>query len=173
MDTGIAIVDVFLKPGDIHFGGANTHIRTVLGSCVAISVWHPVRRIGGLSHCLLPSAGRTCAATEYDGRYVDEAVPWLLREMARNGTRPREYQIKLFGGGNMFNNTGAGIHADIGRKNAALASTLLDQLGLTIHVRDVGGRVSRSLIFEVATGDVWVRRAVLDDGYLQDMAPAA
>ena len=50
MTHGRNIVDVFLQPGDIHFGGADTRIRTVLGTCVAISLWHPVRQIGGMSH---------------------------------------------------------------------------------------------------------------------------
>ena len=109
---------------------------------------------------------------EFDGRYVDEAVPWLLREMTHHGTRPCEYQIKLFGGGNMFKHTGAGHHADIGRKNAEMAGIVLEKLGLPIHVRDVGGQVSRSLIFEVATGDVWVRRGVAESVPPQDMAIA-
>ena len=165
--------DVFLQPGEIHFGGANTRIRTVLGSCVALSVWHPVKRLGGLSHCLLPSSGRRGATEDFDGHYVDEAVPWLMREMARCGTRAEDYEIKLFGGGNMFRRTGAANYADIGRKNVEMTDLLLKSLGLSTHVRDVGGEVSRSLIFEVATGDVWVRRGVAESVTPADGAIAA
>lgn len=169
----MAIQDVYLQPGEIHFGGANTRIRTVLGSCVALSVWHPIKRLGGLSHCLLPSSGRPGATVDFDGHYVDEAVPWLMREMAHRGTRPEDYEIKLFGGGNMFRRTGAANYVDIGRKNVEMADLLLESLGLSIHVRDVGGQVSRSLIFEVATGDVWVRRGVVESVPPQDMAITA
>ena len=154
--------DVFLQPGEMHFGGANTRIRTLLGSCVALSVWHPIKRLGGLSHCLLPSSGRPGAQVDFDGHYVDEAVPWLMREITRRGTRPEDYEIKLFGGGNMFRRTGAENYSDIGGKNVEMTELLLKRLGLSIRVRDVGGQVSRTLIFEVATGYVWVRRGAVE-----------
>lgn len=51
-------LDIFLQPGEWYFGEGNTRVRTTLGSCVAIVLWHPVRRIGGMCHYMLPSRGR-------------------------------------------------------------------------------------------------------------------
>ncbi len=48
-------MEVFLQPGELYFGDGRTRVRTLLGSCVAIAVWHPRLRIGGLCHYMLPS----------------------------------------------------------------------------------------------------------------------
>ena len=158
-----ANVDVFLQPGDLYFGDADTRIRTILGSCVAITMWHPQRRIGGMSHCLLPGGGRNAGPGEWDGRYVDEAIAWLFHEAQARGTRPSEYQVKIFGGGDMFATSSAPGQSSIGQKNTIQALYVLGKAGLTVLTRDLGGSVSRSLIFEIASGDVWVRRGLADD----------
>lgn len=55
MNTADSMQLVTLQPGEFHFGGANTRIQTLLGSCVAITLWHPIRRIGGMCHYMLPA----------------------------------------------------------------------------------------------------------------------
>ncbi|MBL8511280.1 MAG: chemotaxis protein CheD, partial [Betaproteobacteria bacterium] len=52
------VMDIFLQPGEFYFGDADTRIRTLLGSCVSITMWHPTRRIGGMCHYMLPTRGR-------------------------------------------------------------------------------------------------------------------
>jgi chemotaxis protein CheD len=52
-------LDIFLRPGDCYFGGQNTSIRTVLGSCVSMTFWHPQLRVGGMCHYMLPKRNRT------------------------------------------------------------------------------------------------------------------
>ena len=58
-------------------------------------MWHPERRIGGLSHCLLPQREtRGCVAP--DGRFVDEALLWLIREeLAAMSERQRSLKLTL------------------------------------------------------------------------------
>jgi chemotaxis protein CheD len=160
MSSSDDIMDVFLHPGDLYFGDAETRMRTILGSCVTITMWHPQRRIGGMSHCLLPGSGRRAAVHELDGKYVDEALDWLLHEARRHKTRPKEYQFKLFGGSDMFAKASKSQAETIGRQNAVRAISIFEKLKLDILTHDIGGTVSRSLIFEVATGDVWIRHGV-------------
>lgn len=166
-------VDVFLQPGDLYFGDEDTKIRTVLGSCVSLTFWHPKLRIGGMSHCLLPTNGNAAASGELDGRYVDEALPWLAREIIGHGTHPGDYEIKLFGGGDMFPRSNLVTDMGIGRKNVAQALSILGQMGVTLAKQDVGGTVSRSLIFDLASGDVWVRRGTVGEPPLKKLAVAA
>lgn len=154
------IMDIFLHPGDIYFGDADTRLRTILGSCLTITMWHPKYRIGGMSHCLLPGHGRLVAPDQLDGKYVDEALSWLFNEAQRKGTRPKDYEFKLFGGSDMFEKSRSRDAVTIGRQNALRAIAVLDKLNLSILTHDIGGTVSRSLIFEVSTGDVWIRRGV-------------
>jgi len=46
--------EIVLHPGDWWFGGGDTRARTVLGSCIAITLWHPQLRVGGMCHYMLP-----------------------------------------------------------------------------------------------------------------------
>lgn len=95
------VLDIFLQPGEFYFGDRDTRIRTLLGSCVSITMWHPVRLIGGMCHYLLPSRPGIVDST-LDGRYAEEAMLMFLQETARHNTNPSEYVVKIFGGGNMF-----------------------------------------------------------------------
>lgn len=151
--------EVFLQPGDHCFGSAPQRIRTLLGSCIAITMWHPLLLKGGMVHCLLPSRGASAGAQGLSGRFVDEGVRWLLREAMGAMVDPAQCELKLFGGANMFAGFGVatGRRATIGEANAAKAVAMLERLGLDLRVRDFGGTVHRALVFDVSTGDVWVR----------------
>lgn len=155
-------VEIFLMPGDFHFGGKNTRIRTVLGSCVSVAVWHPLLCIGGMSHSVLPSRSKP-GSHDLDGHYADEAIELFLREIGKRNTRPDEYQAKLFGGGNMFQQTAEEKAFNIARHNIEAARVLLEASGFNIHAEHVGGRGHRSIIFEVCDGNVWVKHEELPD----------
>ena len=155
MNTADSMQLVTLQPGEFHFGGANTRIQTLLGSCVAITLWHPIRRIGGMCHYMLPS--RHTSTHELDGRYAEEAMQMFLRQAARHGTLPQEYQVKLFGGGNMFIEQQTLTTMNVAIKNIKGAWQLTQHLGLTIKAHHLGHAGHRSLIFELASGNVWVR----------------
>ena len=164
------LLEIFLQPGEFYFGDEGTRIRTLLGSCISITLWHPKRRIGGMCHYMLPSRGERRLATP-DGRYADEVMVLFLREVGLAKTRPQEYDVKLFGGGNMFARTNAkgdgkgtaanpvrGGHKSISLSNVQAGRALLEQHGLKIKAEDAGGNGQRHIIFDVGSGHVWVRR---------------
>lgn len=153
------VLEIFLQPGELWFGDEKTRIRTVLGSCVAIVLWHPQRRIGGMCHFMLPERPRPRTAGQpLDGRYGDEAMELLLREIRRAGTVPADYQAKLFGGGCMFSGEGTRGGPDISRRNMAAGRDLVEREGLRLLTHDLGGQGHRNVIFDVWSGDVWLRR---------------
>lgn len=47
-----------LLAGQLYFGTQAGTVRTLLGSCVALVLWHPQRRIGAMCHYLLPGRQR-------------------------------------------------------------------------------------------------------------------
>lgn len=151
-----AAIDIFLQPGEVYFGDRGTRIRTVLGSCVSITFWHPRLLLGGMCHYMLPGCTGEGAGRR-DGRYADEAVSLLLEEMRAAGTRPGDYQAKIFGGGRMFSfEAGKGV-LDIGNRNVDAGRRVLRLLGLEPASEHLAGVGHRSLIFDVASGDVWVK----------------
>jgi chemotaxis protein CheD len=88
----------------VYFGGGRTRISTLLGSCISITLWHPARRIGGMCHFMLPTAASPPAPL--DGRYADEALALFDRAVATAASQPADYQVKVFGGGNMLTHPG-------------------------------------------------------------------
>ncbi|OHC63278.1 MAG: hypothetical protein A2045_11070 [Rhodocyclales bacterium GWA2_65_20] len=147
------IRQLHLAPGGFHFGAAPLHLSTLLGSCVTVTLWHPRRHIGGMCHIQFPR--RTTHAAALDGRYAEDAFALFDQALERHGTCAHEYITKLFGGGNMFPGTGAST-IDVGNKNLAAARRQLAARHLKPAVEHVGGAGHRKLIFDLASGDVWL-----------------
>ena len=61
------VIEVFLQPGELYFGDRYTRLRTLLGSCVSIVLWHREALLGGMCHYMLLSllccCRRTCPRT--------------------------------------------------------------------------------------------------------------
>ena len=165
-------IDVFLQPGDFYFGDQETRISTLLGSCVAITLWHPKKLIGGMCHYLLPAPKFRSEPLPLNGKYAEDAMTLFLKAINATGTFPAEYQAKVFGGGNMFSkitNPPLCTHNDshcveflscnnVACKNALIAHHLLKKYGFKIVNHDLGGTQHRKVIFEVWSGDVWLRK---------------
>lgn len=147
--------EVFLNPGDCYFADRHTRMRTVLGSCVAVTLWHPVRHMGGMCHFLLPE--RLQQAEVPSGRYGVEAMDSLLLAVRMSGTHIADYEFKLFGGSRMFVAPGVSGRKLIGDQNVDFARRLLRNIGARLVSEHSGGNGSRALVFDVWSGDVWLR----------------
>lgn len=151
---------VILHPGDFYFSrpGENVHIHTLLGSCIAITLWHPQLKAGGMCHFTLPSCPQQRAAgSKLDGRYADDVMQMFRLEVAKFKTDITEYEAKIFGGGNMMREQGDSVEDSVGTRNAAAAMQLLMAEGVNILVAAVGEFGHRQIVFDVAKGEVWVR----------------
>lgn len=149
-------LEVFLNPGEHHFGDHETRIRTLLGSCIAVTMWHPVRRLGGMCHFLVPDRGGKLVG-ELDGRYGKESILLLTRDAVAAGVDPRQCRFQVFGGGNMFPYMPAKARRGVGVRNIEFAERLLDSFGHSIDSHHVGGHGHRNVVFDVWTGDVWLK----------------
>ncbi len=161
-------IEIFLQPGEFYFGDRNTRIRTLLGSCIAITFWHPKASVGGMCHYLLPSRTGDTGIPQLDGRYGDEALMWLIREAVARSTAPGEYEIKVFGGGNMFPKSSQAARSEVGKRNIEQAFALLNNYRLPVAAKHVGGHGHRNLIFDVWSGHVWMKFVQLDGDGIQN-----
>lgn len=150
-------IDVFLRPGQYFVGDQRHHIRTVLGSCVSITLWHPQLRIGAMSHFLLSHSSTRHNSRLLDPRYGEGALRVMLRDLEQLRVPPTECVAKVFGGGSMFPAHTAGGVA-IGRRNGEHARLMLEHHGLSIASESLFGEGHRQIVFDVATGDVWSRQ---------------
>ncbi len=156
-------VDVFLKPGEYFVGDASHRIRTVLGSCVSVTLWHPLLRVGAMSHFMLATRGVSAVAARLgaaalDARYAEEALELMLDELAARNVAAADCQAKVFGGGDMFPGRGMRTGLAVGRRNGEAARALLRARGIELASQSLYGEGHRQIIFEVGSGHVWSRQ---------------
>jgi len=153
-------MEIFLKPGEYYFGDRLTRMRTILGSCVSMTFWHPQRLLGGMSHIMLPERP-SHKAQQLDlpsnAMYADEVMELLISEMRQADTDPSQYQVKLFGGGDMFPSQKKTKATNIGLKNIEAVRAQLNKYGFHSHAEHLGGSGHRYIVFDVWNGNVWVR----------------
>ncbi|MBB5205672.1 chemotaxis protein CheD [Inhella inkyongensis] len=144
-----------LMPGQWHFGQQGT-LKTLLGSCVAITLWHPIRRCGGMCHYLLPQRQRR-TGEPLDGRYGDEALELLVQKLKLLGTQPQDYHAHLYGGADTMPD-GMAVKFNVGERNIEQGWKLLDQYGFQLQGIDVGDNVPRNVTLVLPAGTVTMSR---------------
>lgn len=142
-----ALHRVFLSPGEVICAAAPTLISTVLGSCVAVTLWDKGQRVGGVNHFVLPRGGDT-------SRYGDAAMTELLEGVVELGAHLRSLEAKVFGGAAVLPVGGQG---SVGTANVAFALSELSRRGIPVAGRRTGGERGRLLMFNTETGEAFVR----------------
>jgi chemotaxis protein CheD len=151
-----SVIDIFLQPGELYFGDRHTRIRTILGSCVSLVFWHPRQQLGGMVHYMLPTRGEVLSAP-LSGRYGNEAMALMCREMEACDTSPHEFRVQIFGGGNMFPGIRRAADGYVGQRNVDAARRMVGEYGLKVSNEHVEGKGHRHLIFDVWSGEVLMR----------------
>jgi chemotaxis protein CheD len=136
-------------------------LSTVLGSCVAVCMWDPSARVGGMNHFLLPAAPGQGDAKML--RYGAHAMEVLINEVLKLGARRKALQAKMFGGANVTDALGP-----IGKANATFALSYLGDEGIPCIAKSLGGTQARRIMFRPATGHV---RQLTVDGAVPEQKP--
>ena len=144
----------------IHIGGFHasrepTVIETLLGSCVAVCLYDPVARIGGMNHILLPGKADM---KHFDNvaRYAINAMELLInRIMTLGGQRPN-LTAKVFGGANVL--PAVSSENGMGAKNSEFVIEFLQMEAISIVSQDVGGHDTRKIYFHTDSGEVFLKR---------------
>ncbi len=143
---------VILSPGGLFCGDHSFVVSTILGSCIAVCLWDRSCRRGGMNHFQLPcwdGAGEPLS-------YGDAATERLVAEMEAMGSRRASLDAKLFGGAAVL---GSGVPGStVGEKNAEAALAALGRLGIAVVGGRIGGPLGCRIRFDLATGDVVLRR---------------
>jgi chemotaxis protein CheD len=142
---------VYLTPGQLVATAEPCRLKTVLGSCVSVTLFDPHARAGGLNHFLLPGS----APDENSGRYGQGALDTLLGRLLRLGCTTRNLQAGVFGGACVLRELSDLMH--LGERNVAFAVQWLERERIPVVARDVLGKQARRLEFSVADGSTHVR----------------
>jgi len=154
---------------DLHVAtDAKSEIVTyALGSCLGITMYDPVAKVGGLVHVMLPDSGIDKGKAERQpGMFVDTGVPTLLKQMTDKGASRARLRIAVAGGA--AQRTKGTDHFQIGERNVKAFEALLASQGLRTIAADTGGsNLARTMTISIETGTVEIR----SDGVARTLVP--
>jgi len=143
---------------DLNVAGPNGILRTTgLGSCVGLTLYDPVAKIGGLAHVMLPSSSIAREGQLNLAKYADTALPVLLNKMKELGAVQARMVAKMAGGAQMFSFAGAGDTMRIGPRNVESCKEGLQQMGIALIAEDTGENYGRTVELDCFTGKFTVR----------------
>jgi chemotaxis protein CheD len=138
--------------GEIGISRNGATLRTLLGSCVGVALYDRRLKLGALAHVVLPSAN---GKQDHPGKYADTAVAEMLRRLTElAGGSPVKPVAKIAGGANMF--AASSDVATIGEQNIQAIEKVLEQAGITIVGRHLGGEQGRRMTFDGENGIVTI-----------------
>ncbi|MGH9627547.1 MAG: chemotaxis-specific protein-glutamate methyltransferase CheB [Bryobacteraceae bacterium] len=146
--VGIADCAVFKDPEAVL-------VTYALGSCIALSVYDPLIRVGGLLHFMLPEANLDSArALSNPYMFADTGIPLMLERIYQCGGVKHRLILNAAGGAQVLSEEDFFF---IGKRNHLSLKRVLGKAGLRLHAEAIGGTVSRSVRLELRNGTLSVR----------------
>jgi chemotaxis protein CheD len=147
---------VNLAPGDFVYGvkGKQKYF-TVLGSCISLVLWHPKTQFYAMCHYInphTPPGESPCSLVK--GRYADQVLPYLEKQLLKYVSDPTELELTLCGGASSAAANNLARHYQIARLNTEVAHEFIDKNQLRIKIEDTGGQLARRLRFDSKTGEL-------------------
>ncbi len=129
-------------------------VTYALGSCIAVIVYDPVRRIGGMIHYMLPLSSTSPEKAKLrPGMFADTGGPTLFHTMYDSGCKKENLIVKAAGGGKLYEDHGV---FEIGKRNYTILRKMLWKTNVLIAAEDVGGNLSRTARLYIADGRVTI-----------------
>jgi len=127
-----------------------------LGSCLGITFWDPVKKVGAMAHPMLPDFDKARVKTN-PSRFVNSAIMHALEEMEKKGCMRGRIVVKMFGGAHMFSFINTDSVLNVGQKNIEMALEVFKGLNMKISGQEVGGTFGRTIFLNLDDGKVLVR----------------
>ena len=135
--------------------GDSRIITYALGSCIGITFYDPLIKLGGLLHIMLPA--RVDQNDPKVFKYADSGIRETVRKLTAFGMVKSRTVVKIAGGAKMFEMKGSPDFGNIGQRNAAMVKKILMEERLRVVAEDTGGSYARTMLIDVSNGDVVIR----------------
>ncbi|MBQ3451229.1 MAG: chemotaxis protein CheD [Selenomonadaceae bacterium] len=122
-----------------------------LGSCIGVSLYDPIRKVGGLLHIMLPDSTQA-RASDNPAKFADTGIPLMINDVVALGATKARLVAKLAGGAQMFAFSNATDIMRVGTRNAEVCKQVLKRNGIKIIAEDTGGNYGRTVSIDLATG---------------------
>ncbi|WDE06429.1 chemotaxis protein CheD [Thalassomonas viridans] len=152
---------VVLLPGDFYFGARQEYqyIQTLLGSCVALTFWHPADKNGGMCHFVIPKdvnrePQEPGFSGSLNGRYGDQAIKLFQQHIAACGGDIQEYRLGIYGGMQAVNIADAGTMGRVAKMNLDFALNEIRANNWLIAHSYTCGKGALKILMNLANGQV-------------------
>ncbi|MHB9099756.1 MAG: chemotaxis protein CheD [Syntrophales bacterium] len=130
-------------------------VTYALGSCIAVAVYDPQVKVGGLLHYMLPDSTLDFEkAREHPGMFADTGIPLLFKSCYKFGAEKKRMIIKIAGGARIMDDTN---YFRIGQKNLTALRKIFWKNNVLIDAEDIGENFNRTVRLEVSTGRFLVK----------------
>ncbi|MDR1570895.1 MAG: chemotaxis protein CheD [Clostridiales Family XIII bacterium] len=127
-----------------------TIVTYALGSCVGICLYDNAKKIGGMSHIMLPESGMAAKNDNNRMKFADTALVDMTRDLVKMGAG--RLTAKIAGGAQMFATPNMGPMGNIGDRNVKAVKSTLAMLKIPIIAEDTGRDYGRTVFFDLNTG---------------------
>ncbi|HYD00032.1 MAG TPA: chemotaxis protein CheD [Phycisphaerales bacterium] len=132
-----------------------TLITYALGSCIGVTIFDPVARVGGMLHFMLPqSTLNPTKAVKAPCMFADSGVPLLFTRAYELGAKKERLIVCAAGGAEILADEG---HFKIGSRNRTMLRKLFWKNSVLLAAEDTGGTHSRTMTLRMSDGGVTVK----------------
>jgi chemotaxis protein CheD len=127
-----------------------------LGSCLGITIYDTIKKIGAMVHPMLPDIDKSKIKSN-PSRFVNSGIQLALQELEKKGCFRSRMEVKMFGGAHMFSFINTDSALNVGQKNIEMAHAIFKELNLKILAEEVGGTFGRTIELDTDSGKVLVK----------------
>ncbi|MBN2738311.1 MAG: chemotaxis protein CheD [Spirochaetales bacterium] len=137
-------------------------LKTVLGSCVGVLLYHFNSRVGGLAHVYLPNSKEFktdfSSAMSERSNFADVLIPQMINAMGNFGADLSGLQGFVAGGATMTDSSYNLEVLQIGKRNLQEVRRILNGYNIPFRELDVGGRFGKVITCDLETGEISLRK---------------
>ncbi len=142
---------------DLNVAKAPDSLITVgLGSCIGLTLYDPLTKIGGMVHYMLPDS-KELRNNSNIPKFGDTGIRELLRRITAAGALRTRLVAKIAGGAKMFAVGGLSDVGNVGNRNTQAAKKALQELGIPLVAEDTGLNYGRTVELDCSNGSFHIR----------------
>jgi chemotaxis protein CheD len=132
-----------------------------LGSCIAVIIFDPRARVGGMLHFMLPESSLDPEkARKNPYMFADTGITHLFKNSYLMGAKKEHMVVKTVGGAQILDPNGV---FNIGKRNYLAMRKIFWKNNVAISAEHVGGDVNRTVRLEMDSGKVIVKVGAGDE----------
>lgn len=126
-----------------------------LGSCLGITLYDPIKKIGAMAHPMLPDIEKAKIKSN-PCKFVNAVIDKMIEDLKKEGCLKTNLVAKLFGGAHMFSFIAQDSILNIGERNIEMAKAVLQRHNIKIAGEDLRGTFGRTIELDLENGKVRV-----------------